>query len=106
MELQWLAGALVDDGLLDRMANLAGELVGSEHAFLQGDVFFYRKLLGNSSLFVGINVICHGLSSEFLLILNEHSSEFLLILNEHSSEFLLYEITFSRNSRARSQSVT
>ena len=43
MELQWLAGALVDDGLLDRMANLAGELVGSEHAFLQGDVFFIRR---------------------------------------------------------------
>ncbi len=28
-----------DDGLLDGVANLAGEFVGSAHAFLQGDVF-------------------------------------------------------------------
>ena len=43
MELQWLAGALVDDGLLDRMAYLEGEFVGSEYAFLQGNVFFIRR---------------------------------------------------------------
>ena len=30
-----------DDGLLDGVAYLAGELVGSAYAFLQGDVFFY-----------------------------------------------------------------
>ncbi len=30
-----------DDNLLERMANLAGEFVGSAHAFLQGDVFFF-----------------------------------------------------------------
>ena len=51
MELQWLVGALVDDdydavyvdgdGLLDGVADLAGEFVGSTHAFFQGDVFFF-----------------------------------------------------------------
>ena len=30
-----------DDGLLDGVANLAGEYVGSTYAFLQGDVFFF-----------------------------------------------------------------
>ena len=30
-----------DDGLLDGVAYLAGELVGSAYAFLQGDVFFF-----------------------------------------------------------------
>ena len=30
MELQWLVDALVYDGLLDRLANLAGEFVASE----------------------------------------------------------------------------
>ena len=31
-----------DDGLLDGVANLAGEFVGSAYAFLQGDAFFWR----------------------------------------------------------------
>ena len=53
-ELQRLVGALLDDvynavyvdgnGLLEEVANLAGEFVGSAHAFIQGDVFFYRKI--------------------------------------------------------------
>ena len=51
--LQRLIGALVDDaydavyvegnGLLEGVAYLAGEFVGSEYAFLQGDVFFIRR---------------------------------------------------------------
>ena len=41
MELQRLVDALVYDGLLDGVANLAGEFVGSAYAFLQGDVFFF-----------------------------------------------------------------
>ena len=56
MELQRLVGPLLDevydavhvdgddDGLLDGEANLAGELVGSAHAFFHGEV--YRKRSG------------------------------------------------------------
>ena len=36
---QRLVGALVYDGLLEEVANLAGELVGSAYAFLHGEVY-------------------------------------------------------------------
>ena len=39
-----------DDGLLDGVANLAGEFVGSAHAFLQGDVFSFGDQVGRRSL--------------------------------------------------------
>ena len=41
VELQRLVDALVYDGLLDGVAYLAGEFVGSAYAFLQGDVFLF-----------------------------------------------------------------
>ena len=54
MELQRLVGALVDavynavyvdgNGLLEEVANLTGEFVGSAHAFFHGEV--YRKRSG------------------------------------------------------------
>ena len=56
MELQWFVGPLLDevydavhvdgddDGLLEEVAYLTGELVGSAHAFFHGEV--YRKRSG------------------------------------------------------------
>ena len=44
VELQRLVGALVYDGLLEEVANLTGEFVGSAHAFFHGEV--YRKRSG------------------------------------------------------------